>query len=358
MTADPPTAGRSRSSRPVRATIQDVAERAGVTKATVSKYLNLASGGYYVAARTRQRIEDAIHELGFEPNMVARGLTSDTTSTIGLVVADIRNPFYPDLVAGVQGVIEPAGYTLVLGSSGPDPAQEQAIVRSMIRRRVDGIILSSSRMEATEVRALVESGTRLTLASRHLEETVSDVVIVDNVAGAELAVDHLAGLGHERIAHLAGPQNVTPFRDRLAGYRGAMTRNGLPIDESLIHTSDSTPEGGAASAARLLAGRDRPTAIFVANDNMALGVLDTARKCGLSIPNDLSVVGFDNIALAANSLIALTTVDSSANAIGADAARLLLESLASGEWPPHRSPQVIVHEPVLHIRGTTAPPRA
>lgn len=335
-----------------RATIQDVAELAGVTKGTVSKFLN-PNDGYYVSESTRARIEVAIEKLDFQPSAIARGLTRNHTMTIGLVAADIQNPFYPDMVAGVQQVFEKEGYTLVLGSSGPDPDREQAIIRSMIRRRVDGVILGSARLQIDELENLTKSGTRVVLASRDLPELVTDTVVIDNFAGGELAVDHLVSLGHTHIGHIAGPQNVVPFQQRLAGFRAALRRHGLAADETLIRESLSTPAEGARHALELLERDDRPTALFVGNDNMALGAMDAARRLGLRIPQNISIVGFDNIALGANSFIALTTVDSEAKWIGEEAARVLLQRLENGESPPYDQPVSIVRKPVLRVRGTT-----
>jgi len=340
-----------------RSTIQDVAERAGVTKSTVSKYLNAGSGGYYVSAQTRERIEAAIESLRFEPSLIAQGLTHNRTMTIGLIAPDIRNPFYPDLVAGVQDVLEDAGYTLLLGSSNSDPEREMAIARSMIRRQVDGVILGSARMQAEDIESLMESGMRFVLASRDLPHLVTDSVTVDNRAGAELAVDHLVELGHRRIAHVAGPQDVVPFRNRLWGYRHALIRHGIdPVDDLVVIAASSAPEAGAAAARELLDREARPTAIFMGNDNMALGAMDAARQRGLRIPEDVSIVGFDNIALTANSFISLTTVDSRAAELGAEAASLLLGRLAASDDPPYDDVRTVVERPILRVRGTTSPP--
>lgn len=346
---------RSRKrNKSTRATIQDVAQHAGVSKGTVSKFLN-PNDGYYVSDSTRARIESAIKELDFQPSAIARGLTHNHTMTIGLVAADIRNPFYPDMVAGVQKVVEQEGYTLVLGSSGSDPDREQAIIRSMIRRRVDGVILGSARLQIKELENLTKSGTRVVLASRNLPEVVTDTVVIDNVAGGELAIDHLIGLGHRRIGHIAGPQDVVPFQNRLTGYRLALQRHGLEIEDGLILESRSTPESGAQHALKLLDRDDRPTALFVGNDNMALGAMDAARRLDLKIPDDVSIIGFDNIALSGNEFISLTTVDSEAQWIGEEAARVLLERLENGETPPYELPISIIRKPVLRVRRSTGP---
>jgi len=340
-----------------RATIQDIATRAGVTKGTVSKFLN-SRPGYYVAEATKSRIEDAIRELDFQPSAIAQGLSHNRTMTIGFVAADIRNPFYPDLVAGVQAVVEQAGYTLVLGSSGSDSEREYAILRSMIRRRVDGVILGSARMQASEIELLARSGIRVVLASRNLPELVADTVIVDNFAGGELATRHLIELGHTRIGHIAGPLDVVPFIDRMNGFRAAMADAGIPVDETLVSSVRSSSDEGKVAAHIVLSRRDRPTALFVANDNMALGAMDAAKQLGLQIPQDVSIVGFDNISLARNSFIALTTIDSQAQHLGEQAARALLARLASDSdaTQPESEYALTVHPPILRVRSTTAGP--
>lgn len=345
---------RRSAGQDVRVTISDVARRAGVTKSTVSKYLN-PSVGYYVAAETRELIEAAIRDLDFEPSVIARGLTQHRTMTIGVVAADIRNPFYPDLVAGVQEAVEPAGYTVVLGSTGSDSRREHDIVRSMIRRQVDGVIMCSARLQVAELESLMHSRTRLVLASRNLPTLVTDTVVVDNREGAGLAVDHLVQFGHTRIAHIAGPQDVVPFRDRLAGYRDALDRHGIRVDESLVVTTKSSPKAGMDAMKRLLEDALPPTAVFVGNDNMALGAMDVARHRGLTIPGEISIVGFDDIALAANSFISLTSIDSRAGLIGRDAAALLLDRLSVTDGSEPGEFREVVHQPILRTRGSTGP---
>lgn len=326
-----------------------------MSKGTVSKFLNPTSG-YYVADATRMRIEAAIAELEFQPSAIAQGLTQNRTMTIGFVAADLRNPFYPDLVAGVQEVVEKSGYTVVLGSSGSDPARERSIVQSMVRRRVDGVILGSARIEASELELLTRSGVRVVLASRNLPGLVTDTVIVDNVRGAEIAVDHLASLGHTRIGHLGGPPDVIPFHDRMTGFRAAMFRHGLKVDESVVTTGSSDPESGAAAAHAVLSRSDRPTALFVGNDSMALGAMDAANRLGLRIPEDISIVGFDDIAVAANSFISLTTIDSDAVRLGRESAELLLGRLRGDDSLPADRYVLYAFEPKLVLRSTTGSP--
>lgn len=343
---------RNKRAPSARATIQDVAKHAGVSKSTVSKYFN-TNEGYYVSLHARERILNAIAELDYQPNYIARGLAQNKTMTIGLVAADIQNPFYPDLVAGVQSVIEPQGYTVVLGSTGSDPAREQDILRSMFQKQVDGVILGSARLQVDALKEFLEAGMKIVLASRNLPKLVADTVVVDNFTGAHIAVDHLVELGHKRIAHIAGPQDVVPFQQRLAGYKDALSKHHLSPDTSNIIEALSTPEAGAAAAQQILSNATLPTAIFVANDNMALGVLDTTRRMGFRIPEEVAIVGFDNISLASNSFISLTTVDSDAETIGGLAAKLLIDRLKNNDTAGAYEPKNMVHPPKLHIRGTT-----
>lgn len=344
---------RAGEAAPTRATIKEVAERAGVTKATVSKYLNRAAG-YAMAPSTRQRIEAAIRELDFQPSPLARGLTRSATTTIGLVVADIRNQFYPDLVGGVQAAAEEAGYTLVLGSSGDDPARELDIIRSMAHRRVDGVVLASVRAESDDIEFLSRRGIQMVLASRDLPVLVADTVVVDNVGGARAAVRHLRDLGHRRIGHVAGEDTVKPFNDRRHGFERETAD--LAGDVELpVTTAPSSFEGGRLAARRLLDVERPPTAIFFAGDTMALGGLMACAELGLEVPRDVSIVGFDNVTVGQLPGIGLTTVDSDAVRVGEQATRLLLNRILEPRGA-EADPIAVTRPAPLVMRTSTAPP--
>lgn len=335
---------------PPRATIADVAAAAGVSKATVSKFL----GGkeYYVAAGTRQRIADAVRELDFQPNAIAQGLSRQRSDTIGVVVASVANPFYPELIAGIEDVIGASEYTLLLGSSDGQAGREARIVRSMMQRQVDGVIMASVTMQDGEVARLAESGLSVVLASRNLSRSLVDTVMVDNVGGARMAVAHLLEHGHRRIAHISGPQDVVPFRSRLTGFVEELRDHGVAVDADLIVPSLTTAAAGAVAAERLLDLPERPTAVFVANDSMALGVLEACARRGVRIPEDLAVVGFDGIWVGGLPGVRLTTVDSKAREVGRSAAHLLAaridarRSAGAGET----SPETRVLRPELVVR--------
>lgn len=310
-----------------RVTINDVAVRAGVSKTTVSKFLS--ANEYYIAAETRRRIEAAVRELDFRPNAVAQGLSNRRSKAIGVIVASVANPFYPELIAGVEEIAHPAGYTILLGSSDGRPSLEADVVRSMMQRQVDGLVMASVTMRDQEVRRVADSGVAVVLASRNLSRDVVDTVVVDNRGGAAAATEHLLAHGHRRVAHIAGPQNIVPFRLRARGHRDAVDARGVPFDEGLLRVCrDSRQVDGEAAARELLARDEPPTAVFVASDSMALGVLQECERQNLRVPDDLAVVGFDNIWISRLPGISLTSVDGKARRVGRVAADLLGQRLA------------------------------
>lgn len=332
-----------------RATITDVAAAAGVSKATVSKFLG--DKGYYISAETRERIAAAVRELEFQPNAIAQGLSNRRSNTVGVIVASITNPFYPELIAGVEEVIGESEYTLLLGSTDGRPAKEADLVRSMLQRQVDGLIMAAVTMEDEAVARLVESDVDVVLASRALDATPADTVVIDNVLGARLAVEHLLGHGHRRIAHIAGPLNVVPFRLRRDGYLDALRSGGLDVDERLVGDAD-TEAGAAGAMASVLAVADPSTAVFVANDRMAIEVLEFCAARRIRVPGDLAVVGFDNVWVGRLSGVGLTSVDSRARAVGRTAAETLARRIRarhvdhSEVAPPER----VVLRPDLVVR--------
>jgi LacI family transcriptional regulator len=321
------TGMRNRFPNGKKVTISDVAARVGVSKTTVSKLLSATE--YYIAADTRRRIEDAIRELDFRPNAVAQGLSNRRSQAIGVVVASVENPFYPELIAGVEEVIGLAGYTLLLGSSDGKPKAEADVVRSMMQRQVDGLVMASVTMRDHEVERIAVSGVDVVLASRNLARHLVDTVTVDNHAGAVAATAHLVEHGHRRIAHIAGPQNIVPFRLRTKGYRTALEDAGLPFQDDLVVRVRGSRSGEGARALRaLLSGEKPPTAVFVASDTMALAVLEECERRGVRVPDDLAVVGFDNIWVGRLPGVSLTTVDGKARQIGRTAASLLCQRIA------------------------------
>jgi DNA-binding LacI/PurR family transcriptional regulator len=342
-------------SPPKRTTIEDVAALAGVSKGTVSKYLG--DGDYYISAATRTRIAAAVEELDFQPNALARGLVRRRTQTIGVIVASITNPLYPELIAGAESVLGAKGYTLIFGSSENAPAKEADVVRSMRQRQVDGIIMASVTMQDDEVAQLVGSGLDVVLASRDIASNdMVDAIVVDNAAGAAAAVRHLAAHGHTRIAHIAGPQDVVPFALRCASFRDECAALELDIaPELVVEVEASTPERGAEAVEGLLDLPEPPTAVFVGSDGMALGVLEACARRGIAVPDDLAIVGFDNIWVGRLPGIRLTTIDSRAREVGMSAAAQLVDRIEA-RWADggHTSsgPQTAVLPADLVTRST------
>lgn len=336
-----------------RVTISDVAARAGVSKGTVSKYFG--KGQYRIADGTRERIARAVEELDFQPNLLARDLKRRRTQTVGVVVASVVNPLYAELVAGVDEVLGVHGYTSIIGSAEGSSAKETEVVRSLRARQVDGVVMASVTMQGNEVNELVESGLEVVLASRSLVDVVADTVMVDNLGGARQAVDHLAGHGHRRVAHIAGPQDVVPFQQRRESYDELVHSGTFGSDPDLcVVVGHSTHEAGVDAMDQLLALPEPPSAVFVASDNLALGALEACSRAGVAVPDDLAMVAFDNIWVSKLTGINLTTVDSRAREIGRLAARRLLDRIEARNTghPMSRAPRVETLTPSLHRRRT------
>ena len=339
--------------QPRRVTIVDVAQHANVSTTTVSKVLRNAYGASQTA---RAKVRQAIDELGYRPHAAARGMRGQTY-TIGVMLPDIRNPFFADVLDGVTGWLGGTDYQLLIGPGGNGEEAEARVTDAMIDRRMDGVILIapvSSRSRLAQVASLVPT----VVVGRHGQSAVYDTVADDDLAGAALIVDHLVSLGHRRIAHIdhyeTDPDRLAemPNAIRAEGYRLAMRAHGLGEDIDIVATS-YTQEGGYRGARQLLARHRRPTAIFAGADFVAMGVLDAFAEAGLSAPGDISVAGYDNTTFAAFGPISLTTVDQAGREMGANAMRLLLERIADR----HKRTAQIKLSPTLVVRRTTGFPQ-
>jgi acyl-CoA reductase-like NAD-dependent aldehyde dehydrogenase/DNA-binding LacI/PurR family transcriptional regulator len=342
---------------PRRATIRDVAAAAGVSPGTVSKHL---TGRPYVSEAMRDRVQRAIDELDFRPDGMARALATGRSKVLGVVVASLANPFYTELVEAIDREATAAGYSLFLATTDRDPVRQREVVAAMLEKGVDGLVLAH--VAASDREALRDAlrGKAHVLASRHFEGSDDDYVVIDGAAGSRLAAEHLAALGHRRIGYVSGPPAVVQFRARREGFLAALGELGVDVDPGRVVDAPGSSWLGAGHEALdrllLLPADRRPTAIHTANDLLALGVLQRATARGLRIPGDLSVVGFDNIAFGAISIVPLTTVDARIGDIGAGAARILIQRLAAGAQPGARTPVQHVLAPSLVVRGSTAPP--
>jgi DNA-binding LacI/PurR family transcriptional regulator len=333
------------------ATIYDVAQAAGVTAATVSVAL---SGRGVVNRRTRERIIRCAQELGYRPNLVARSLTMRRTCTIGLVIYDIANPFYAEAALAVEQKAQRAGYRVIFANTTGDVLLGEELIDEMAARQVDGIIAMPGGLRADAVRALAATGLPIVPCLWDEEPNVglTPSVGVDFGAGGRLVADHLLELGHQRIGIVAiGTPDEPTVRAREAAFRDRLAERGCPLDMALWHWADSSLESGHAAAHDLLTLPRSPTAIYATNDVMALGVLAAARERGRGVPDDLSVVGFDDIGMARFLTPPLTTVRIEKTALMAAATDLLLRLIAGEEVtaPPPLLPSLVV-------RGSTAPP--
>lgn len=331
------------------ARIFEVARSAGVSIATVSR---VANGTARVRPRTEARVRAAMVRLGYRPHLLARGLAARRSQTIGLLITDILDPYFAEIVRGAQESAESAGYVVLLGDASVHTATGDLLVKRLLERRVDGLIVASSRTTDDYARQLRSEDIPAVCINGPLGQ-FPHAVQIDQRAGVRLALDHLAGLGHRRIAHLTGPTGVPTRAERLAEFRSALRDLRLSYDPALVVTGITSIDESRAATSRLLAMPDPPTAIFAYNDRWAIGAYQAIRSAGLRIGADVSVVGFDDIVMTEWVEPALTTVGQPRIEMGRIAVELLLGVLA-GE--PAR--ELVTVEPRLVVRGSTARVRA
>jgi len=332
-------------------TIKDIARRVGVSASTVSRAL---SDSPLISEKTKRAVKEAAARLGYERNELARGLVKGSFGAIGLIVADITNPFFSDIAQGVAEEAHRAGYGVMLCDTAGKAERESSYVKLLRRKRADGIVLASATIEDPQVEELHQARIPFILVSRLCETVEAPYVVGDDRKGATLAVEHLVGLGHREIGFIGGPPDVQATQHRLASCRAVLCENHLDVRDDRVFFSDFTQAAGRQAGRRMLAAADRPSAIFAANDVIALGVLEAAEGLGLRVPDDLSLVGYDDIAYASLPRIQLTTVAQPALEMGRVAGGWLLSVIAGRRRPVLRR----VLEPHLVVRSTTAPLRA
>ncbi|TVR92264.1 MAG: LacI family transcriptional regulator [Trueperaceae bacterium] len=307
------------------ATIREVSRLAGVSIATVSRVLNGAST---VAHPTRERVLAAIATLGFKPNAFARGLATNRSGGIGVTVNEISSPYFGAFIRGVEQVVRAEGIHMMVSSGYATAALERASVDFLLERRCDGLIVQSDALDDEALIELARDGdTPVVVFGRSVAEIGSSCVVLDNELGGSLATEHLLRHGHRHIGHIAGPLSYADARDRLMGYRRALVAAGIAFDDRYVVESTFLEEGGAEAAAHLLERAPDLTAIFVANDQMAAGAMRTLRETGHAVPDDISIIGYDDVFLARYLTPTLTTVRQPLVEMGRAAADLLLERL-------------------------------
>jgi LacI family transcriptional regulator len=331
--------------------VVDVARRAGVSVGTVSNVLNRPDR---VSRATRDRVLAAIEELGFVRNEAARQLRAGRSRTIGLIVLDVRNPFFPDLAAGVEAAAAGEGLSVILCDSGDDPRREERYLSLLQEQRAYGIMITPVSEDRGRIEEIRQHGTPVVLVDRASHGGQCSVSVNDLVGG-ELAAAHLVGLGHRRIAFIGGPLTIRQVADRLAGARLAVTKAGLVGETlTLVETAALNVDAGRQAGARVaeLPAGARPTAVFCANDLIALGVLQEMTRRRLKVPEDLAIVGYDNIDFAAAAAIPLTSVAQPRAQLGQTAAELLIDEVSAHRTHRHRQ---VVFEPDLVVRESTQP---
>jgi DNA-binding LacI/PurR family transcriptional regulator len=326
--------------------MEDVAREAGVSRALVSLVMREQPN---VSPERRRRVLDVAARLGYRPNAMARSLASRRTRTVGVILDDLRNPFFAEIAGGVEEFASELGYQLLLAAGGRQARRERAAVAALLEYRVDGIILVSPRMRTPDIRNAAAE-VPLAMVGRQVRGVDADFVVIDEIHGTELVLDHLVGLGHERIAHVDGGSGAGGPQRRNAYLRGMRARR-LGARARVI-AGDFTEEAGTSAARQLLAEGDLPSAIFAANDIVAAGLLGGFDRAGVAVPDEVSIVGYDNISIAHLAHVSLTTVDQPRTEMGRLALELLLDRIE------HRRPSVVrTLEPTLVVRSTTAPPR-
>jgi LacI family transcriptional regulator, galactose operon repressor len=304
-----------------RPTIYDVARLAGVSTATVSRALN---GTGQIAPATRATIEAAVEQLGYRPNTIARSLVTKSTQTIALLLPDITNPFYAALVSGIQQTALAQGWTMLLCTTESDAEREELYLRVLRAKQVDGALVDGLVLPPDRIARFVEDGFPIVCLDRDIDSRSIPLVQVDNRLGGRIATRHLVDLGHTRIAHVTGAGELGISDERLAGYRDALTEAGLAVDFQLVEEGRFTDEGGHDAARRLLERQPDLTAIFAANDLSALGVMNAVAEAGRRVPDDVSVVGFDDLHLSAYTSPPLTTIRQPAVEIATLATEILI----------------------------------
>ena len=332
-----------------RATIEDVAKLARVHKGTVSRALDERKR-HKVARETIERVEQAARQVGYVPNALARGLRTRNSMTIGVVLPDITNPFFPPLIRGIEGFVNPRGYTSLLVNTDGDQVMERTALRSLIDRRVDGLIVASGQRDGTALSELYAAGVKVVLLNRDAGDVPYPLVNGDDARGVSAAVEHLVEFGHLDILHLAGPPNFSTSSERAGAFTAACLRH-PEVRCKIIEAESLTTAAGEEAMNRVLESGENPTAVVAGNDLIALGALRALRAHDLRCPDDVSIVGFNDMPFAEDFSPPLTTVHVPTEAMGRRAAQLILEAIDSDVLDQ----QTVMLPVSLVVRASTGP---
>jgi LacI family transcriptional regulator len=328
-------------------TIRDVAKLAGVAPITVSRVIN-DSG--YVHQDTRQRVEAAIEELGYVPNMLGPSLRFQQTLTLAAVISDITNPFWTTVTRGIEDVAQASGYSTILCNTDESEEKQDQYLHMLLRRRIDGILLVPATGAPAPIELVQKQDVPLVILDRVVPGIAVDTVRADSQSGAQQLTQHLLSLGHQRIAMLSGPKQVSTAVDRATGYQNALSRAGLSQAEEQIFWGEYTQESGRKMALQALGASYRPTALFAANNFIAVGALQAIHESGLRVPEDISVVAVDDIPPTYTPNPFLTVVTQPAREMGQQAAKLLLDRIDGRNQSP---PQQIIMPTEMILRSSS-----
>jgi DNA-binding LacI/PurR family transcriptional regulator len=314
--------------RQKKATVKEVSQIAGVSTATVSRVL---AGFEEVSDETRQRVLEAAKSLNYQPNRNARNLRMNTTSKIGVIISDIQNPFFGSVVRGIEKITIKDDFTLILGNSDEDPDHEKKLITMLLEEGVAGIILVPTNPNTNDYHPLFTSGTPFVIIDRQLSLPDLDTVLVNGAAGIEIAIAHLSELGHSRIGYVGGLHHLSVMREREEGYLTALRKHNLPFRKEYLRQGNNRQNGGYTAVCELLSLPEPPTGILIANNLMTLGGLQAIHESGLAIPEQVSLIGFDDMDWASSLRPPLTCIAQPAYEMGETAAGILLERIRQPE---------------------------
>lgn len=342
------------------ATLKDIADRLQISISTVSRVVNNKS---YVNPNTRELVNRAIEEMGYTPNQIARSLKVKATRTIGVVVPDISEALFSNLIKGIDDVLSANGYSIILCDTRENPEKENHYLELLLEKQIDGVILAT--VSRNQQQAVFEDGTPSRVLDRYLEAQIPvvfidnlphlsrqvDSVIIDNASASAMAVNYLADLGHQKIGMISGKVQETTGSERLNGYKAAMQHRNLLHDESLIVYGDYKEASGYRGMLTLLERHEDLTAVYVASSKMTYGAIQAVRDSGRSVPENLSVVGFDVYDPTGLLVPGITTILQPDGVLGQTAARLAIRRL-QGQKAEEREGQMVILQPQLKVRGS------
>jgi len=334
-------------------TILDVAKLAGVSSTTVSHFIN---GTRFVSNESREKVEKAIADLGYRPNSLARGLRRGESKTIGLIVPDNSNPFFAEILRSIENIGYSNGYSVILCNSDGDIQKEIAYTELLFTKQVDGIVFITTNNSCEHLQQLIDAGIPIIVVDRDIPLKGTDVLLVDNFQGGYEATRYLIGLGHRRIACITGPSRLTPSADRVNGYKKSLSDAGIDAKPDWVVGGDFQFQGGENGIEKILHLDPRPSAVFACNDMMALGVLRGLRKVHLSVPQDISLIGFDDIAMTSVVSPSLTSVAQPIQKISELAFELLINHIQKKKGVPEEKrivlpTQIIIRESCQAYKG-------